>query len=188
MDDRAIIFFSIVMIMVFIYRIILSVLLLKRKRHIIDEKFYIGLFYCSLVSILVLFTNWFIVGGILIVILPIILTLYVSFAPTRMYWIINGYDITESTFVNKLIEYDEKLKQTSYRINKVKISRKVKETKTKIEFLNVKFEEKEAMLKIFLDILNDKVKKSNKKEVWSLIGSSLMVVLMLSFIFFALFT
>ena len=56
------------------------------------------------------------------------------------------------------------------------------------EQIIVKFEEKEAMLKIFLDILNDKVKKSNKKEVWSLIGSSLMVVLMLSFIFFALFT
>lgn len=188
MDDRAIIFFSIVMIMVFVYRIVLSVLLLKRKRHIIDEKFYIGLFYCSVVSILVLFTNWLIVGGILIIILPVILTLYVSFAPTRMYWIINGYDITESTFVNKLIEHDEKLKETAYRINKVKISRKTKEKKTKVEFSNVKYEEKEKMLKIFLEILNDRVKKSNKKELWSLIGSGFMVLLMLSFIFFALFT
>ena len=157
MDDRAIIFFSIVMILVFLYRVILSALLLRKKRHMIDEKFYIGLFYCSLVSILVLFTNWLIVGIVLIAILPIVLTLYVSFAPTRMYWIINGYDITESTFVNKLIEYDEQLKKTSYRINKVRISRKTKEKKTKIEFLNVKFEEKEQLLKIFKEILNEKV-------------------------------
>lgn len=188
MDDRAIIFFSIVMILVFLYRVILSALLLRKKRHMIDEKFYIGLFYCSLVSILVLFTNWLIVGIVLIAILPIVLTLYVSFAPTRMYWIINGYDITESTFVNKLIEYDEQLKKTSYRINKVRISRKTKEKKTKIEFLNVKFEEKEQLLKIFKEILNEKVEKSNKKEWWNIIGCSLMILLLSSFIIFALFT
>lgn len=188
MDDKSILFFSILMIVVFLYRIFLSVLILCKKKHMIDEKYYIGLFYCSLVGILILFTNWLIVGFILVGLLPLVLTLYVSFAPTRMYWIINGYDITESTFVNKLIELDQKYQKGSYRINKVRISRKKKEYKTKIEFLNVKYDEKEELLKVIKEVLNEKVAKSNKHEWTTIILSLSMIIILSAFIIFALFT
>lgn len=188
MDDKSILFFCIVMILVFSYRIILSVLLLTKKAYMIDEKFYIGLFYCSLVSILVMFTNWLIVGIVLVCILPIILTLYVSFAPSRMYWIINGYDITSSTFINEFIKYDSKYEDSAYRIEKVKISRKTKEYKTKIEFLTGKYEEKEALLKIVKTILKEKVNKANKNEALGLIAYSLLVFVLLIVVMIVLFT
>ena len=188
MTDKSILFFCIVMIVVFLYRIILSVLLLNKKINLIDEKFYIGLFYCSLVSIVVLFTQWFVLGYVLLGLLPVILTLYVTIATSRIYWVINGYDITESTFVNKFIEYDSKYQNPAYRVNKVRIYRKPKENKTKIEFSSLKYEEKEALLNIIKQILKDRNVGANKKEWLSIIGSSFMVLLLFMFVVFVLFT
>lgn len=188
MDDRSVLFFCIVMILVCLYRLLLSVLLLNKKIYMIDEKFYISLFYCSLVSTLVLFTNWIIVGCVLIGILPIILTLYVSLAPSRMYWIINGYDITESTFINEFIKYDENYANGAYRINKVKISRKTRENITKLEFLDLKYDEKEKLLHVVKNILKSKVEKSNKKEIISLIGYCLLFLTFVVVAMIVLFT
>ena len=176
MDDKAVLFFCIVMSLICLYRILLSILLLVKKLYMIDEKFYISLFYCSLVSVLVLFTNWIIVGCVLIAILPIILMLYVSLAPSRMYWIVNGYEITESTFVNELIKYNSSYSNGAYRVNKVKISRKTKENITKLEFLDLKYEEKETILKIIKNILVEKTGKSNKREIASIIGYSTLLI------------
>lgn len=188
MDDKSILFFCIVIIAVFIYRIILSILLLSKKKNMIDEKFYIALLYVSLVGILVLFTNWLIVGFILILILPIVLTLYISFSPTRIYWIINGFNISESTFVNKLVQTDDKYKKTSYRVNKVRLTKKKKENKIKLEFLNVKYQEKEELLKIINNTINENTNKSNKKELFSLLGSILLILAFCIIIIIVLFT
>lgn len=188
MSDKSILFFCIVMIVVFVYRIVLSALLLKKKTCLMDEKFYIGLFYCSLVSILVLFTEWMVVGYVLIGILPIILTLYVTFAPNRVYWIINGHEITESTFVNKFIEYDEKYADSAYRVSKVRIFRKTKESKTKIEFSSLKFDEKEALLNIVKSTIKEKELDANKREWISIVGCLLMILMLSFFIIIALFT
>lgn len=188
MDDKSILFFSISMILIFFYRIVLSIQLLSKKKHLIDEKYYIAMFYSSLVGVLVLFTDWLIVGIILFLLLPIVLTLYVSFAPTRKYWIINGYEITESTFVNSLIQYDEKFADSKYRISKVKISRKIKEKMTRLDFLNLKYEEKEKLLKLIIDICDKNCKKSNKKEIGSIVFNSFFILVLLLFIVFVLFT
>ena len=188
MSDKSILFFCIVMIVVFAYRIVLSVLLLKKKMYLMDEKFYIGLFYCSLVSILVLFTEWMIVGYVLIGVLPIILTLYVTFAPSRIYWIINGHEITESTFVNKFIEHDEKYADSAYRVSKVRIFRKTKESKTKLEFSLLKFDEKEVLLNIIKNTIKEKGVEANKREWISIIGCVIMILMLSFFIIIALFT
>ena len=188
MDDKSILFFSISMMLIFFYRIFLSIQLLLKKKYLIDEKYYIAMFYSSLVGILVLFSDWLVVGIILFLLLPIVLTLYVSFAPTRKYWIINGYEITESTFVNNLIIYDEKFANSTYRINRVKISRKIKEKMTRLDFVNLKYEEKEQLLKLIIDICRKNCKKANKKEVISIIINSLFNFVLSLFIFFVLFT
>ena len=165
MDDKSILFFSISMIIIFSYRIVLSVLLLARKKYMIDEKYYIAVLYSSLVGTLVLFTDWLIVGIVLFLLLPVVLTLYVSLAPTRMYWIINGHKITESTFVNELIRFDQRYENSEFRINRVRFSRKIKEDKTRLDFLNLKFEEKEALLKLITNICKSHCNKSNKKRL-----------------------
>ena len=188
MDDKSILFFSISMILIFLYRIVLSVQLLLKKKFLIDEKYYIAVFYSSLIGVMVLFSDWLIAGIILFLLLPIVLTLYVSFAPTRKYWIINGYEITESTFVNGLIQYDEKFANSKYRINKVKISRKVKEKMTRLDFSNIKYEEKERLLKLIIEICDKNCKKSNKKEVGSIVINSFFVFILMLFIVFVLFT
>ena len=105
MDDKSILFFCIVMIIMFAYRILLSIRLLSKKRFIIDEKYYVAFFYTSLVGILVLLTDWLVVGVIMFLLVPLITTIYVSLAKTRVYWIVNGYELTESTFVNNLISF-----------------------------------------------------------------------------------
>ena len=188
MDDKSIIFFSIVMIIVFFYRIFLSILLLFKKKNMIDEKYYIMVFYCSLVSILVLLTNLLVLGTILIAILPIILILYISLFKSRVYWIINGYQLSESTFVNQLVLLDERYANPSYRISRVKISRKIKEEKTKLEFTNISFEEKEKILKLFNQLINESTFKANKSEWKTIIIYSIMIFVLLCFIIFALFT
>ncbi len=124
MSDESILFFTIIMSIVFLYRIILSVLFLLKKKYLLDEKFYISIFYYSLVGILVLFTNWIIAGVILCVLLPVILTLYISFAPTRIYWIVNGFNLTEGTFINELIAHDSHFENAAYRTNKIRFIKK----------------------------------------------------------------
>ena len=177
MDDISILFFCIVMIIMFAYRILLSIRLLSKKRFIIDEKYYVAFLYTSLVGILVLFTDWLIVGCILFLLVPLVTTLYVTFAKSRVYWIVNGYELTESTFVNKLISYDEKFNDVAYRLSKIKL-----------EFSNVEYQEKEDLLKLVINLCKEKCKVSNKVEVKSIIINSIFILIMVLFIFFALFT
>lgn len=188
MDDKSIIFFCIVMIIMFAYRILLSIRLLSKKRFIIDEKYYVAFLYTSLVGILVLFTDWLIVGFILFLLVPLVTTLYVTFAKSRIYWIVNGYELTESTFVNKLISYDEKFNDVAYRLSKIKFNKKKSETKIKLEFSNVEYQEKEELLKLVVNLCKEKCKVSNKVEVKSIIINSIFILIMVLFIFFALFT
>ena len=91
-------------------------------------------------------------------------------------------------FINEFIKYDSKYEDSAYRIEKVKISRKTKEYKTKIEFLTGKYEEKEALLKIVKTILKEKVNKANKNEGLGLIAYSLLVFVLLIVVMIVLFT
>ena len=188
MDDKSILFFCITMSVLFLYRIILSVLFLAKKKFILDEKYYIMIFYCSLVSSFVLFSNFIIVGFILLALTPIILTLYVSLAPTRKYWIINGYTMTESTIVNKLILLDEKYKTLSYRAERVKISKRKSESKTMLEFIKLNFEEKEHLLKVINTLCKENTAKSNKVEIKTILINLVMIVILQIFVIFTLFT
>lgn len=188
MDDKSILFFCIVMIIMFAYRILLSIRLLSKKRFIIDEKYYVAFFYTSLVGILVLLTNWLVVGVIMFLLVPLITTIYVSLAKTRVYWIVNGYELTESTFVNNLIAYDERFKDVSYRLNKIRFNKKKSESKIKLEFVKVDFQEKENLLKVVNDLCKERCKISNKVEVNSIIINSIFILIMLVFIAFTLLT
>lgn len=188
MRDESILFYSIVMILVFLYRIFLSILFLIKKKYLLDEKYYIMVFYCSLISIIVLFTNSLIAGFILIAFLPIILILYVSLAPSRIYWIINGWEITESTFINQLIKEEEVYQNSAFRIQHFKMYRKTKEKRTKVEFLKLKYEEKEKLLQFITNICQKNVKKANKHEWLTILLNFLLILMLLSFIIFALFT
>ena len=173
-------FLIIDLMVIFLYRIILSIFLLCKKKYIIDERFYISFFYLSLVGVLVFFTDWLIVGIILVVILPIILTLYVAIAPTRMYWIINGVELTESTYMNKLIEKDSNLLDKNYLQQHFRFSKKKSEKRIKIEFLNMKYEKKESMLKIIVDTIKEHDVKTNKKElIWLLVNIGLILILVI---------
>ncbi len=188
MNDESILFYCIVMIVVFLFRIFLSILFLTKKKYLLDEKYYIMFFYCSLVCVVVLLTNSLITGYILLALLPIILLLYVTFAPSRVYWIINGWEITESAFINQLIQEDGAYQKASYRMSRFKIYRKTKEKRTKIAFSKLKYDEKEKILNLILRICKENVKKANKHE-WVNICLSLLFILMFSsFIIFALFT
>ena len=149
---------------------------------------YLSFCYTSLVGILVLFTDWLIVGFILFLLVPLVTTLYVTFAKSRVYWIVNGYELTESTFVNKLISYDEKFNDVAYRLSKIKFNKKKSETKIKLEFSNVEYQEKEELLKLVVNLCKEKCKVSNKVEVKSIIINSIFILIMVLFIFFALFT
>ena len=188
MDDKSILFFCIVMIIMFSYRILLSIRLLSKKRFIIDEKYYVAFLYTSLVGILVLLTNWLVVGVIMFLLVPLITTIYVSLAKTRVYWIVNGYELTESTFVNNLISYDERFKDASYRLNKIRFNKKKSESKIKLEFVKVDFQEKENLLKVVNDLCKERCKISNKVEVNSIIINSIFILIMLIFIAFTLLT
>ena len=188
MDDKSILFFCIVMIIMFSYRILLSIRLLSKKRFIIDEKYYVAFLYTSLVGSLVLFTNWLVVGVILFLLLPLVTTLYVSFAKTRVYWIVNGYELTESTFVNSLIAYKNEFKDASYRLNKIRFNKRKSESKIKLEFVNVAFEEKEELLKLVTFLCKEKTTSSNKVEVKSIIFNAIFILIMIIFVLFALFT
>ena len=188
MDDKSILFFCIVMIIMFSYRILLSIRLLSKKRFIIDEKYYVAFLYTSLVGILVLLTDWLVVGVIMFLLVPLITTIYVSLAKTRVYWIVNGYELTESTFVNNLISYDERFKDASYRLNKIRFNKKKSESKIKLEFVKVDFQEKENLLKLVIDLCKERCKKANKVEVNSIIINSIFILIMLVFIAFTLFT
>ena len=170
MEDKSILFFLILMIFVFLYRILISILFLAKKKYIIDEKYYISFFYCSLVGILVLFTNRLIVGFVLVALLPLVLFLYVAFFKNRKYWIINGYEITESCFVNEIAKHFKQYKDANDRIKHFRIYRKKEEKRTKIEFSNIDFETKEKILKIIKTICKEKTIKANKNELIKLIA------------------
>lgn len=188
MDDKSILFFCITMSVVFLYRIFLSVLFLSKKKHILDEKYFVMVFYCSIVSAFVLFSNFLIVGYILLALTPIILTLYVSLAPTRKYWIINGYLMSESTIVNKLIALDKNYEKLSYRAERIKITKRKSESKTMLEFIKLSFEEKEKLLKMVKNLCKENTKKSNKVEIKTILINVLMILILQLFVIFALFT
>ena len=188
MEDRAILFFSIIMIIICLYRIILSILLLSKKIYIIDEKYYISFFYYSLVGILILFTDWLIVGIILFAMLPVILFLYVAFFKNRKYWIINGYDITESSFINKIVETYPEYADSGERMKQFRIYRKKEEKKTKIEFSNIDYDKKENILKIIKQICKEKTDKANKNEIIFILIYSFMILVFTFFILVTLLT
>ncbi len=187
MNDYSILFFSISMIIVFLYRIIFGIFLLCKKKYIIDEKYYIMVFYCSLVAILVLFTNWWIAGLILYALLPFVLLLYVSFAPTRKYWLVNGYELSEATFLNQLIIDNPKLKDTTYRVNHFQIIKKKSEHKTKIEFKKISFEEKEKILNGLIQVCKERVKKSNKHELITIFLYLILILILIIIIILTIF-
>lgn len=188
MTDYSILFFSILMILVFLYRIVLSILFLCKKKYLLDEKYFIALFYLSLVGTLILFTNWLVAGYILVGILPIILTLYVSLSKHRVYWIKNGYQVTESTFINAFIEYNKKYQDTVYRLDRINFSRKVKEKRSKISFSNIDYKEKENLLEITKKICKENTIKGNKRELGYIFGYLFLILLFTFFILIVLFS
>lgn len=188
MSDQAILFFTILMSLIFVYRIVLSVLFLSKKKYLLDEKFYITIFYSSLVGILVLFTDWFIAGYILMGILPFVLTLYISLSPKRIYWIVNGFSLTEATFVNEIIKEIPNYENSVYRLDKIHFIKKKSESKIKIEFTHMQYEEKERILKIIKNVLKEKTKKSNKREISTILLYFLLTLFMIFLIILTLFT
>lgn len=187
MSDYSILFLLITMMLAFSYRVILSILLLTLKKYYIDEKYYISVFYCSLVGILVLFTDWLIVGIVLLILLPVILMFYVSLAPSRKYWLINGYELSEATFLNEMFKDDNKLEKASYRINHFKMIKKPSEKKIQIEFLKLTYQEKESLLASLLKVCKEKVKHSNKHEVVSLVCYLVVIFILLILMMLVLF-
>ena len=179
MTDRSLLFLLIVLMVVCLYRMLQSVLLLNKKINIIDEQFYIVFFYLSTVGAVVFFSDLIILGIILVACLPIILTIYLIFVPTRKYWIINGYELSESYFVNYMIEHDSHLADNDYRKSHVMLSKKKDEKKIKIDFKNIKYDEKEKILKIIKESLKQENVKVNKKEIWvlCLLGLALLVLI-----------
>lgn len=188
MNDYGILFFCILMICISLYRIIVSILLLCKKKYIIDEKYYISFFYLSLVGIIILFCNKIILGIILVAILPIILTLYVTFSKRRIYWIKNGYLLTESTFINEIVKLNKQYEDSTYRLSKIRFFNKKNEKKIKVEFENVNYEEKEQILNLIQNVCKNNCVKSNKRELTYMLLYILLVLLLTAIIIFVLFT
>lgn len=187
MNDSGILFFLILMDMLIIYRIILAILFLRQKKYILDEKYYISFLYLSLVAFLIAFTSKIVLGIILVCLLPIILTLYVSLSKNRVYWLINGYNLSEATIINHLISYDNKYQNVAYRVNHIKITRYKNEYKTKLAFLNVSYDEKEELLKEIIKLIKSQKLKTNKSEITKLIIYCFFLLLDLFFVLLTLF-
>lgn len=179
MTDRSLLFLLIVLMVVCLYRMLQSVLLLSKKINIIDEQFYIVFFYLSTVGAITFFTDLIILGIVLVCLLPIALLIYLSFVPTRKYWIINGYELSESYFINYLIEHDNKLADSEYRTSRLALSKKKDEKKIKIDFKKIKYEEKEDILKLIKQALKSDQVKVNKKEIWILSVLSFVLLILI---------
>ena len=185
--DNELLFFFISILTVFLYRIVLSILLLSRKIYLIDEKFYVALLYVSIVDIIVLAARSIITGFILIALTPIVLTLFVAFCPIRVFWIINGVELSQATFYNSLRELDEKYDDLTVLSSKIRFLKKKGEKRTLLVFRNVDYNEQQLLLNKVKSICIDECKKSNKREVLSLIIYLLLVLLALLGIVLVLF-
>ena len=187
MNDSGILFFLILMDILIIYRIILAILFLKQKKYVLDEKYYISFFYLSLVGFLIAFTGKIVLGIILVCLLPIVLTLYVTLSKNRVYWLINGYNLSEATIVNYLISCDDKYQNVAYRVNHIKINKYKNEHTTKISFLNLSYDEKEKLLQNIIELIKSQKVKANKNEITKIIIYCFFLLLDLFFILLTLF-
>lgn len=169
--DKELLFFFISIFTLATYRMILSICLLKRKIFLMDEKFYVGLFYISLVDILVILLKNITVGIILVLLLPFVLTIYIAFSKSRVYWIINGYNISPSTFNNSFKEINSKYEDLKYTYQNVRFLLKKDEKKTKIVIECKDFKEKEAIKNKIIVICKENCKETNKIELIPLIIS-----------------
>ncbi len=184
--DKELLFFFISIFTLVTYRMILSILFLKKKLFLMDEKFYVGLFYISLVDILVIIFKNITIGIILVILLPFALALYVAFSKSRIYWIINGYEISPATFNNSFKEINSKYEDLKYTYQNVRFLLKKDEKKTKVVIDCKEFYEKEAIVGRINYICKNKIEKANKREIVPLIICIICQLFCLSGIFIVL--
>ena len=175
---KVIVFIGIVMAILFLYRSILSLLVLLHKKVILDEQSYIYLCYISFVCLLVAISKNVIIGYVGIGLTPIILILYFLIVKKRIYWLVDGTKTNLSNFGNALIEMDEKYKDGHYFKNHITL-RKV-EGKIEVSFENVSLEEKEKIIKRFKQIAKEHAKGFQLRQLIYLLLNLLIFIIFLS--------
>ena len=161
-------FICLVISLLFLYRSILSALILCHKKFILDEQNYIYLFYLSFVCFVVAITKNLIVGYVGVALTPIVLIIY--------FLIITNL----ASYGNALIAYDEKYKDGYYLKNHISL-RKV-EGKIEVIFEDVSLEEKEQILKIFKKVAKNHANRFQGRQLIYLILNLLVFI-----VFFSLF-
>ncbi len=159
---KPIVLIEIIFALLFLYRSVLSFLILIHKKQIIDEQSYIYLMYLTFVCLIVALTKNVIVGYVGVCLTPLVLIIYFLIIKKRVYWIVNGMETNLSSYGNALIEMDEKYKDGYYMKNRV-LMRKV-EGKIEVKFENVSLEEKEKILHLFKSVAKQHAKGFNGRQ------------------------
>lgn len=173
-------FICLVISLLFLYRSILSALILCHKKFILDEQNYIFLFYLSFVCFVVAISKNLIVGYVGVALTPIVLIIYFLIIRRRIYWIVDGVHTNLASYGNALIAYDEKYKDGYYLKNHISL-RKV-EGKIEVVFEDVSLEEKEQILKIFKKVAKNHANRFQGRQLIYLILNLLVFI-----VFFSLF-
>ena len=162
----------------FLYRTIISLLIVINKKFIIDEQQYIYLIYLSTLCLIVAISKNIIVGIVGICLTPIVLIIYFLVIKKRIYWIVNGTHTNLATYGNALIQYDAKYKDSHYM--KEHLSMRKVESKIKITFENINLQEKENIVKLFKLVAKQHAKKWNTKQFIYLLINFLVFIVFLS--------
>lgn len=168
-------FICLIIALLFLYRTIISFLIVINKKFLIDEQQYIYLVYISFICLLVAIFKNVIVGIVGIILTPVVLIGYFLVIKKRVYWIVNGVNTNLATYGNALLEFDKRFKDGNYMKEHINL-RKV-ESKIKISFENVELEQKDAIVKLFKQVAKTHAKKFNVRQfIYLLINIAVFIV------------
>ena len=156
--QKELIFIFSIFFCLFVYRSIVSTLIISKKKVIIDEQSYLLFGYLSLTCLVTFFSKNISVGIIMLALTPIVLIVYFLVIKKRIYWIVNGVNTNLASYGNALIDKIDKFKDLNYMKEHV-ILRKV-DGKIQVSIENLTYEEKEHVINVL-----KKTAKSYTKEV-----------------------
>lgn len=161
------IFVCSILFCVFLYRTIISIQIVRKKKFIIDEQSYILFAYLTLLALITILTKNISIGVIMLALSPLVLLIYFMIIKVRVFWIVNGVDTNLASYGNALIDKIPAFADTNYMKEHI-IFRKV-EGKIKVNMEKLNFEEKEKVLQVLNETAKQHTKEVSGKQTLYLV-------------------
>lgn len=165
--QKEIIFVCSILFFLFLYRSIVSLQIVRKKKFIIEEQSYVLFAYLTLTCLLIILTKNIVIGIIFLALTPVVMVTYFLLMKIRIYWIVNGAETSLASYGNALIDKIPIFKNSTYMKEHI-IFRKV-DRKIKVNIENLNYEEKEQILKVLNEVAKEHTKEVNGWQIIFLI-------------------